>query len=65
MPTYDDLYNALQLVGGLLILVGVAVALMPVAECSECQHCRRLRTKDGFCKLHARPESECRGMHDE
>ena len=32
MPTYDDLYNALQLVGGLLILVGVALALGPVVD---------------------------------
>jgi len=48
-----------------LLAVGLIIAMLPVAECSECPHCARQRLDfmDRFCPQHRKPKSLCRDKH--
>lgn len=40
-----DPQQLLTVIGSMLLLVGVAVGRLPVAECSECPHCLAARRR--------------------
>ena len=74
--TYDELaqaYFALQglstFTAGLLIVVGVLLAAMPIGTCDKCAHCRQQRTKSSgrgpvtYCRQHNKSRSECEDEH--
>lgn len=65
MPTYDELREAMTLLTGFTIGVGILIRFLPVGECDKCPHCRTARlTPTAFCQLHKMPIEQCRGMHD-
>lgn len=65
MPTYQELQDAMTLLAGFTLGIGILIRFLPVGECAQCPHCRKARTPsdDPTCPLHKIPRSQCAAQH--
>ena len=66
---YQNLQQISTFAAGMLLLVGLYLALAPIGSCDRCAHCKQERvnrTPRGpitYCRQHNRPRSECEQEH--